>query len=259
MRTRTVLEWCKLNNITILRKKFEIGTEIEFAGHIISDSDINLPLLKKFQHLHASEMSGHCWLGLANQLGSLILDLTHMISTIHPLLKKRTAWNWLTKHQATFYKIKDLQNIWHGNFEENLEKILRNRFYLNTNKERQHATHTVRVQQPNTHTSKMQTWMHGRSIFEDFLTLKSGPITNPKVGNGRLPWHHEGLNKDKRWKVNTGIIGDPGPWQSNGQVTTKASTSRSITDERIAGVIKREDIRFVGVYKICIYIPFTRL
>ena len=47
IRTRTVLEQCKANNITISRKKFEMGKEIEFAGHIISDSGIK-PDEKKF-------------------------------------------------------------------------------------------------------------------------------------------------------------------------------------------------------------------
>ena len=47
IRTRTVLERCKANNITISRKKFEMGNEIEFAGHIISDTGIK-PDEKKF-------------------------------------------------------------------------------------------------------------------------------------------------------------------------------------------------------------------
>ena len=35
-RVTTVLQRCTENNITITRKKFELGNSIQFAGHIIS-------------------------------------------------------------------------------------------------------------------------------------------------------------------------------------------------------------------------------
>ena len=36
----TILQRCADNNITISRKKFEMGNSIQFAGHIISDGSI---------------------------------------------------------------------------------------------------------------------------------------------------------------------------------------------------------------------------
>ena len=39
-RINIVLERCKSHNITISRKKLEIGEEIEFAGHVISNKGI---------------------------------------------------------------------------------------------------------------------------------------------------------------------------------------------------------------------------
>ena len=39
-RVATVLQRCTDNNITISRKKFEMGNSIQFAGHIISDGAI---------------------------------------------------------------------------------------------------------------------------------------------------------------------------------------------------------------------------
>ena len=97
IRTRTVLERCKTNNITISHKKFEMGKEIEFAGHIISDTGIRLDK-KKFAAIKQFPTPTcirdvRAFLGLANQLGSFIPDLAHMLSTIHPLLKKGTTWN----------------------------------------------------------------------------------------------------------------------------------------------------------------------
>ena len=35
-RTRIILNRCKEHNITISRKKLELGTELGFAGHIVS-------------------------------------------------------------------------------------------------------------------------------------------------------------------------------------------------------------------------------
>ena len=92
IRTRTVLERCKTNNITISPKKIEMGKEIEFAGHIIPDTGIK-PDEKKFAAI--KQFPTPSWIrdvrafsGLANQLRSFIPDLAHMTSTIHPLLQK---------------------------------------------------------------------------------------------------------------------------------------------------------------------------
>ena len=75
-RVETVLQRCQTPNITIPKKKLEIGTEIEFAGHIISPGGIkpdptkyppirNFPALTCIRDLRA-------FLSLANQLGSFI-------------------------------------------------------------------------------------------------------------------------------------------------------------------------------------------
>ena len=110
--TRTLLEGCKENNITILRKKFEMGNKIEFAGHIISETGIR-PDEKKFAAIKQFPTPScikdvRAFLGLANQHGTFIPDLAHMTSAIRPLLKKGTTWNWLPEHQAAFEKIKDI-------------------------------------------------------------------------------------------------------------------------------------------------------
>ena len=38
-RVSTILQRCADNNITISRKKFEMGSSIQFTGHIISDGE----------------------------------------------------------------------------------------------------------------------------------------------------------------------------------------------------------------------------
>ena len=40
LRPRTILDRCHKHNITISRKKLEMGKKIHFAGHIIPDEGI---------------------------------------------------------------------------------------------------------------------------------------------------------------------------------------------------------------------------
>ena len=78
-RINIVLERCKSHNITISRKKLEIGEEIEFAGHVINSKGIR-PDPSKFQAIrdfpapkNIKELRSY--MGLANQLSSFIPDL----------------------------------------------------------------------------------------------------------------------------------------------------------------------------------------
>ena len=73
-RINIVLDRCKSHNITISRKKLEIGEEIEFAGHVISSKGIR-PDPSKFQAIrdfpapkNIKELRSY--MGLANQLSS---------------------------------------------------------------------------------------------------------------------------------------------------------------------------------------------
>ena len=65
-------------------------------------------------------------MGLANQLGSFIPNLAHVTSTIRPLLKKGTSWNWLPEHQNAFGKIKEIltSDMVILPFDPNLDTIL---------------------------------------------------------------------------------------------------------------------------------------
>ena len=111
-RTRIVLQRCKENNITISLKKLEMGSEIEFAGHIISPKGIR-PDENKYAAIQQFPTPRNitdlrAFLGLAQQLASFIPDLAHMTSPLRPLLKKGNAWLWLDEHEQEFRKIKSL-------------------------------------------------------------------------------------------------------------------------------------------------------
>ena len=111
-RTRIILNRCKEHNITISRKKLELGTEIGFAGHIVSQNGIRpdddkykaikeFPAPKNLKDLRS-------FLGLANQLAAFVPDLAHMSAGLRPLLKKGNAWVWEKEHEEEFNKIKNL-------------------------------------------------------------------------------------------------------------------------------------------------------
>ena len=77
-----MLQGFKEEGITISMKKFEIGSKLKFAGHIVSDEGIHpdpeqldairhFPTPKNHQDIRR-------FLGMANQLGSFVPDLSHM-------------------------------------------------------------------------------------------------------------------------------------------------------------------------------------
>ena len=105
-----MLNRCRDLNVTISKKKFEINNSIEFAAHIVSDIGIR-PDDKKYQAV--SDFSWpinvstlRSFLGLAQQLGSFIPDLSHMVSRMRGLLTKGVAWTWLPEHEHDFELVK---------------------------------------------------------------------------------------------------------------------------------------------------------
>ena len=108
-RTRMVIPRCKERNITISRKKLELGTELGFAGHIVSQNcirpdDNKYKAIKEFPT--PKNLKGlKSFLGLANQLAA---DLAHMLAGLRPLLKKGNAWVWEKEHEEEFNNIKNL-------------------------------------------------------------------------------------------------------------------------------------------------------
>ena len=111
-RTRIILERCREHNITISRKKLELETKMNFAGHIISAEGIQ-PDEEKYAAISrfprpTSPKDLRSFMGLAQQLASFVPDLAHMISTLRPLLKKDITWLWLDDHENSFLEVKKL-------------------------------------------------------------------------------------------------------------------------------------------------------
>ena len=111
-RMKTVLERCRQFRITISRKKFKIGQEVKFGGHIISAQGVKADP-DKTKAIRDFKTPGNItdlrsFLGLANQLASFHPDLAHVTANLRPLLQKNTAFNWLQEHDTEFQKVKDL-------------------------------------------------------------------------------------------------------------------------------------------------------
>ena len=106
----TVLQRCEENNITISRKKLELGNSMNFAGHVISDGGIRpddekFVALRNFQQpTNMKELRS--FLGLVAQFGAFAADMACLTSHLRQLLQEETPWVWLPEHNLDFENTK---------------------------------------------------------------------------------------------------------------------------------------------------------
>ena len=111
-RVKIIAERCKSINIVLSRKKFEIGSEIAFAGLMTSAGGIKpdperIRALTKFPA--PRDISGvRSFLGLANQLSGFVPDFAHMTVKLRELTSKKNAFLWGEDHQKEFEQVKNL-------------------------------------------------------------------------------------------------------------------------------------------------------
>ena len=107
-----VLQNSRKLNLTLSKKKFNIGSSIKFAGHIISDNGIepksdamtaitDFPVPKTVSKLLS-------FLGMAQQLASFMPDYAHNTVIMSGLLKKKNSFVWTEDHQEEFTRVKKL-------------------------------------------------------------------------------------------------------------------------------------------------------
>ena len=111
-RVRGVLSRFRKFKITASLKKFQMGTEVKFAGHCISGEGVK-PNPDTSKAISGFEPPSNLtelrsFLGLANQLANFVPDLAHMTDSLRRLLKKNVIFQWLPEHQSDFEKIKEL-------------------------------------------------------------------------------------------------------------------------------------------------------
>ena len=111
-RIRTFLNRMRADNIKLSRKKFQIGQDLKFVGYQVSAEGIR-PDPAKVAGISnfASPKSTtelKSFLGLAQQLGFFLPDLSHATSSMRELLKKNVAWLWTPEHEEEFQKAKQI-------------------------------------------------------------------------------------------------------------------------------------------------------
>ena len=109
-RIRIVLNRCKELKITMSREKLHIGRKVKFAGYMVSSTGFEPApdQVKAIADLPAptSLPKLRSFLGMANQLGSFIPDLSQATSGMRQLLKKNVAN--VADHQLEFEKAKKI-------------------------------------------------------------------------------------------------------------------------------------------------------
>ena len=111
-RVTDVLLRCRKHGIRVSLRKFTLGTEIPFAGFIISGEGVKpdpemttairaFPCPKNLTDVRS-------FLGLAQQLGHLLPDLAQATVSIRQLLKKDVAFVWGEAQQVEFDKVKEM-------------------------------------------------------------------------------------------------------------------------------------------------------
>ena len=111
-RARVILSRARDLGITISIKKFEVDSEIVFAGYTVGSKGVkpdpsmtraiaDFPAPKDKTELRS-------FLGLANQLGFFVPDLAQQTAAMRVLLKKDSAWFWTDQHASEFVATKNI-------------------------------------------------------------------------------------------------------------------------------------------------------
>ena len=111
-RIRLIARRCEPLNIALSRKKFEIGSEISFAGLLLTEKGVKpdparVSALSDFP-VPKYVTGVRSFLGLANQLSGFVPDFAHMTVNLRALTAKKNAFQWLPEHQEYFEKVKKL-------------------------------------------------------------------------------------------------------------------------------------------------------
>ena len=111
-RAEAVLQRCTEHNITLSRKKIEIGSKVTFAGFDVSarGHSPTKDRIKAITEFKAPKnVSGvRSFLGLAQGLAHFVPDFAQVCVPINRLLRKNTVWIWGPPQIDAFEKIKQI-------------------------------------------------------------------------------------------------------------------------------------------------------
>ena len=99
-RVETIADNCKRMNITLSKRKFEVGRQIQFAGYLVGENGVK-------PDPQPTNLTGvRSFLGLAQQLSFFIPYFSHATAAIRQLLGKEKAFQWLPEHSQEFAQLK---------------------------------------------------------------------------------------------------------------------------------------------------------
>ena len=109
---RVILQRCRDLGVTVSAPKLQLGEEMLFAGYVVSKDGIKpdpskLEAIRRFE-TPTDVTTLRSYLGLVNQLTSLMPDVAHITEGLRELLKKDVAFTWLPCHQKCFDRSKEL-------------------------------------------------------------------------------------------------------------------------------------------------------
>ena len=112
---RCCLECCRAMNITMGLEKLKVtgpGEKLSFAGYQISDAGFH-PDFRKTAAIAdfprpTCQTDIKSWMGLCNQLGSFVFNLSKYTDGVRHLLQKNAAWNWTSTQETSFQETKKL-------------------------------------------------------------------------------------------------------------------------------------------------------
>ena len=108
-RIQKVMQKCREHQITISASKFTVGEEVKFAGYIVSGNGIKPDPTKVAAIEHypipqdVTELRS--FLGMAQQLGSFIPDLSQATVKMRTLLKANSEFVWSPEIQEEFQTV----------------------------------------------------------------------------------------------------------------------------------------------------------
>ena len=112
IRVETFAHNCQKLNITLSKKKFEIGKRLQFAGYIVGEDGVH-PDPERIKAITCfpspANLTGvRSFLGLAQQLFFFIPDFSHATTAIRQLLGKEKVFQWLPEHKQEFANLKTI-------------------------------------------------------------------------------------------------------------------------------------------------------
>ena len=91
-RVETIAENCKRMNITLSKRKFEVGRQIQFAGYLVGENGVK-PDPDRIRAIKPTNLTEvRSFLGLAQQLSFFIPDFSHATAAIRQLLGRERAF-----------------------------------------------------------------------------------------------------------------------------------------------------------------------